>query len=141
MTRAAEARELIDYAAACGAKALVLVPVNDGSGQEDGVRQENLKTALKALKPMLDAADIMGLVEPLGFEICSLRSKTEAADAIEQRLLRRGEMDDADPQRGCGDQPFDDDLPAGEPVLVLPAVEHQLEAGDGQADEHEAGIV
>ena len=83
-TRAAEARELIDYAAACGAKALVLVPVNDGSGQEDGVRQENLKTALKALKPMLDAADIMGLVEPLGFEICSLRSKTEAADAIEQ---------------------------------------------------------
>lgn len=83
-TRAKEARELIDYAAACGAKALVLVPVNDGSGQEDGVRQENLKTSLRALKPMLDAADIMGLVEPLGFEICSLRSKTEAAEAIRQ---------------------------------------------------------
>jgi 2-keto-myo-inositol isomerase len=83
-SRAAEAKELIDYAAASGAKALVLVPVNDGSGQEDGVRQENLKTALRALKPMLDAAGIMGLVEPLGFEICSLRSKTEAADAIEQ---------------------------------------------------------
>lgn len=83
-TRATEAKELIDYAAACGAKALVLVPVNDGSGQEDGVRQENLKTALRALKPLLDAAGIKGLVEPLGFEICSLRSKAEAARAIEE---------------------------------------------------------
>lgn len=80
--RAAEARELISYARDCGAKALVLVPVNDGSGKEDGVRQTNLRQALGALKPMLDAAGVIGLVEPLGFEICSLRSKAEAAEAI-----------------------------------------------------------
>lgn len=80
--RAAEAAHLISYAKDCGAKALVLVPVNDGSGQADGERQANLKQALSALKPMLDAAGITGLVEPLGFEICSLRSKTEAVDAI-----------------------------------------------------------
>lgn len=80
--RAAEAGELIAYAKACGAKALVLVPVNDGSGQADGERQANLKEALFALKPMLDSAGIIGLVEPLGFTICSLRSKTEAVDAI-----------------------------------------------------------
>lgn len=80
--REAEAKELISYARDCGAKALVLVPVNDGSGQADGERQANLRTALKALKPLLDAAGIIGLVEPLGFEICSLRSKTEAAEAI-----------------------------------------------------------
>ena len=80
--RAVEAKELIDYAAACGAKALVLVPKNDGTGQADGERQANLRQALSALKPMLDAAGIIGLVEPLGFEICSLRSKREAADAI-----------------------------------------------------------
>lgn len=80
--RAAEAAHLISYAKDCGAKALVLVPVNDGSGQADGERQANLKQALAALKPMLDAAGITGLVEPLGFEICSLRSKTEAVDAI-----------------------------------------------------------
>ncbi|MET3856968.1 TIM barrel protein [Rhizobium sp. OAE497] len=83
-TRAAEAKELIDYAAACGAKALVLVPKNDGTGREDGTRQANLRQSLTALKPMLDAAGITGLVEPLGFEICSLSSKTEAADAIRE---------------------------------------------------------
>ncbi|MCA1367401.1 TIM barrel protein [Bradyrhizobium sp. BRP14] len=82
--RAAEARELISYASDCGAKALVLVPVNDGSGREDGARQANLRQALKALKPLLDAAGIIGLVEPLGFEICSLRSKAEAAEAIRE---------------------------------------------------------
>ncbi|KQX27714.1 xylose isomerase [Ensifer sp. Root423] len=81
-TRQAEAEELIAYARDCGAKALVLVPVNDGTGQADGERQENLRKALAALKPMLETARIIGLVEPLGFEICSLRSKTEAVDAI-----------------------------------------------------------
>ncbi len=81
-TRAREASHLISYAKDCGAKALVLVPVNDGSGQADGEHQANLRQALAALKPMLDAAGIIGLVEPLGFTICSLRSKTEAVDAI-----------------------------------------------------------
>lgn len=80
--RAAEAKDLIDYASACGARALVLVPKNDGTGQADGERQANLRTALTALKPLLDAAGIVGLVEPLGFEVCSLRSKREAAEAI-----------------------------------------------------------
>ncbi|MBB6484465.1 TIM barrel protein [Rhizobium lusitanum] len=82
--RAGEAAELIDYARDCGAKALVLVPVNDGSGREPDVRRANLRKALSALKPMLEAAGIVGLVEPLGFEICSLRLKSEAADAIEE---------------------------------------------------------
>ncbi len=80
--RAAETKELIDYVAACGAKALVLVPKNDGTGQADGERQANLRQSLTALKPLLDAAGIIGLVEPLGFEICSLRSKREAVEAI-----------------------------------------------------------
>jgi 2-keto-myo-inositol isomerase len=80
--RQTEADELIRYARDCGAQALVLVPVNDGSGQADGARQANLREALAALKPTLDAAGVIGLVEPLGFEICSLRSKTEAVNAI-----------------------------------------------------------
>jgi 2-keto-myo-inositol isomerase len=80
--RADEAASLIDYGAACGAGALVLVPVNDGSGREEGRRQENLRQALAQLRPMLEAAGITGLVEPLGFETCSLRSKKEASEAI-----------------------------------------------------------
>lgn len=81
--REKEAIELADYARDVGAMALVLVPVNDGSGQNDGERQANLRTALKALKPILEQRGLIGFVEPLGFEICSLRSKREAAEAIE----------------------------------------------------------
>ncbi len=81
--REQQAIELADYAKEAGAAALVLVPVNDGSGRQDGERQENLRTALKALKPILEARGLIGFVEPLGFEICSLRSKREAAEAIE----------------------------------------------------------
>jgi 2-keto-myo-inositol isomerase len=81
--REKEATELADYARDVGAMALVLVPVNDGTGQKDGERQSNLRTALKALKPILETRGLTGFVEPLGFEICSLRSKREAAEAIE----------------------------------------------------------
>lgn len=81
--REREAIELADYARDVGATALVLVPVNDGSGQKDGERQANLRTALTALMPILEQRGLIGFVEPLGFEICSLRSKREAAEAIE----------------------------------------------------------
>lgn len=81
--REAEARELVDYAKACGAEALVLVPTNDGSGRANGERQANLRIALKALRPILQEAGVMGFVEPLGFESCSLRYKSEAVEVIE----------------------------------------------------------
>ena len=80
--RAAEAAELIGYTAASGAQALVLVPTNDNSGKGEGTRQANLRQALIALRPLLKAAGIMGFVEPLGFEACSLSCKSEAVDAI-----------------------------------------------------------
>jgi 2-keto-myo-inositol isomerase len=81
--REAEAVELAAYARDCGARALVLVPVNDGSGRAEGERQGNVRVSLKALKPILADHGITGLVEPLGFRICSLRSKREAVDAID----------------------------------------------------------
>lgn len=80
--REVEAIELADYAQACGSEGLVLVPVNDGWGREEGQRQANLTTALAALKPILAERGLVGLVEPLGFEICSQRSKKEVVDAI-----------------------------------------------------------
>ena len=80
--REAEAIALADYARDVGAAALVLVPVNDGTGQGDGERQRNVRGALSALKTILGDRGVRGLVEPLGFEICSLRSKREAAEAI-----------------------------------------------------------
>lgn len=80
--RADAAERLAHYAAECGAEALVLVPLNDGTSREDGLRQERLRKALAGLLPILRAAGVAGLVEPLGFGICSLRSKREAMDAI-----------------------------------------------------------
>jgi 2-keto-myo-inositol isomerase len=80
--RAEEASQLIDYARRSGAEALVLVPTNDGTGLDKQERAENLRRSLAALRSMLDEAGVIGLVEPLGFESCALRSKTEAAEAI-----------------------------------------------------------
>ncbi len=80
--RKAEASKLADYAAACGAQALMLVPVNDGSWSANGGRNGNLRAALKALKPILQSRGLIGLIEPLGFQTSSLRSKNEAANAI-----------------------------------------------------------
>ncbi|GIL01329.1 MAG: hypothetical protein BroJett030_12280 [Alphaproteobacteria bacterium] len=81
--RESEARSLASYCARCGARGLVLVPVNDGSGRADGERQANLRVALQGLAPILVEAGILGLVEPLGFATCSLRLKSEAVEAIE----------------------------------------------------------
>ncbi|ODT76182.1 MAG: xylose isomerase [Pelagibacterium sp. SCN 64-44] len=69
---------LTDYAAASGAKALVMCPLNDGTK----VPFDDLVAALRAIKPILDARGITGLVEPLGFPISSLRTKKEAISAI-----------------------------------------------------------
>ena len=81
--REREAIALAEYARGCGARALVLVPVNDGSGRGDGERLRNATSALKGLKPILADRGITGLVEPLGFVVCSLRRKSEAAEAID----------------------------------------------------------
>jgi 2-keto-myo-inositol isomerase len=81
--REGEAAALADYAAGSGAKALVLVPRNDGGGRGDTERLPNLTAALRGLKPILEARGLVGLVEPLGFEICSLRRKSEAVAGID----------------------------------------------------------
>lgn len=81
--KAAEARDLMRIARRAGAEAVSLIPRNDGQGMGNGERQANLRLALKTLKPMLEDHDLIGLVEPLGFDICALRYKSEAVDAIE----------------------------------------------------------
>ena len=73
------AERLADYAAACGAKALVMCPLNDGTA----VSQGDLVAALQAMAPILRDRGLTGLVEPLGFRISSMRTKAEAITAIE----------------------------------------------------------
>jgi 2-keto-myo-inositol isomerase len=81
--KADEARALMQIAVACGAEAVSLIPRNDGLGMGNGERQANLRVALRELQPLLEEFDLIGLVEPLGFEICALRHKSEAVEAIE----------------------------------------------------------
>lgn len=78
-----EAATLIALAKQAGAEAISLIPRNDGLGLGNGERQANLRMALRDLKPMLEDANLIGLVEPLGFEVCALRYKSEAVEAIE----------------------------------------------------------
>jgi 2-keto-myo-inositol isomerase len=82
-TKADEALSLMRIAKAAGAEAVSLIPRNDNLGTGNGERQAALRVALKALKPMLEDHGLVGMVEPLGFEICALRYKSEAVDAIE----------------------------------------------------------
>jgi 2-keto-myo-inositol isomerase len=81
--RAAEARELIRYAAECGAQALVLCPTNSLKDSRTAAeRHTALVAALKALKPILADHGVLGLIEPLGFEECSVRRKSQAVLAM-----------------------------------------------------------
>lgn len=82
--KASEALSLMRIAAAAGAEAVSLIPRNDNLGTADGERQKALRAALSGLKPMLEDHGLVGMVEPLGFEICALRYKAEAVEAIEE---------------------------------------------------------
>lgn len=75
----ARAEAMADYAQACGARALVMCPLNDGRP----VGFDDLVAALMALRPILQARGLTGLVEPLGFPVSSLRQKAQAIRAIE----------------------------------------------------------
>ena len=70
---------LADYAEAAGARALVMCPLNDGTP----VAHADLVAALAAMAPILRERGLVGLVEPLGFPVSSLRTKRQALDAID----------------------------------------------------------
>lgn len=82
--KAEEAKKLAEYTAETGAKALILVPTNDVKFRPaTEKRLAGLREALAALAPILKENGLIGLVEPLGFEECSLRLKAEAIAAID----------------------------------------------------------
>lgn len=78
-----EVETLIAQARACGAETISLIPRNDGTGTGADERRASLRRALAEILPMLGAADMVALVEPLGFEMSSLRSKAETVEVIE----------------------------------------------------------
>lgn len=79
-----EASDLISIAHACGAEKISLIARNDGKGMGETERRANLDLALRELMPLLQQHDLVGLIEPLGFETCALRDKRDAIEAIER---------------------------------------------------------
>lgn len=77
-----EVRDLITTAESCGAETISLIPRNDGTQTGNGERHANLRIALKNIKPMVEDAGLVALIEPLGFARSSLRSKLETVETI-----------------------------------------------------------
>lgn len=83
--REQQARDMIEWLVCAGGRYLVMCPVNLASYRVNAATAEKrLRESLEHLKPLLDDAGVRGLIEPLGFPICSLRTKREAFNAIEQ---------------------------------------------------------
>jgi 2-keto-myo-inositol isomerase len=62
---------------------IVLCPLNDANDKRSAAqRADELVTSLTAYGPLFAEAEMIGLVEPLGFEICSLRTKKAALEGI-----------------------------------------------------------
>src|SRR5580704_17785805 len=62
---------------------IVLCPLNDANDKRSPAqRADELVTALSAYGPLFAEAKMIGLVEPLGFGICSLRTKKAALEGI-----------------------------------------------------------
>jgi 2-keto-myo-inositol isomerase len=81
--KAQDATRLMKIAVACGAEAISLIPRNDRVGMEPAQRRADLRVALQGFQPLLEEYGLLGLIEPLGFETCSLRFKAEIVDEIE----------------------------------------------------------
>jgi 2-keto-myo-inositol isomerase len=62
---------------------IVLCPLNDANDKRSPAqRADELVTALTAYGPLFAEAKMLGLIEPLGFAICSLRTKKSALEGI-----------------------------------------------------------
>ena len=82
-TMLAQARDLMAVAKECGAEAISLIPRNDGQRLSPQERRGDLRAALRELTPLLNEHDLIGLIEPLGFETCALRDKAPIIEDIE----------------------------------------------------------
>lgn len=77
-----EAEALMKIAVAAGAEAISLIPRNDNVATSRTDSRKVTELALRELLPMLKAYGLRAMVEPLGFEVCSLRYKDLLAEII-----------------------------------------------------------
>ena len=80
--RTKELIKLCDYASQTGIKAIVLVPLNDNSINNEKDQEKLLENSLNNIEKILQNYDLSCLVEPLGFKQSSLRKKSNAVNII-----------------------------------------------------------
>lgn len=79
----AKVERLIAEAQKSGAQSISLIPSNDRKLETDDARLSDLRFALDQILPLIKKANLIALVEPLGFTTSSLRRKREAVEAFE----------------------------------------------------------
>lgn len=78
-----ELRRLLEFAGDLGRPAVILCPHNSTDDLRSAAqRVKDTEQALRTIEPVLTDAGVVGLVEPLGFPECSLRSPAVAAELI-----------------------------------------------------------
>ena len=78
-----ELRRMMDEAASVHCPNIVLCPVNDpGDTRGEAQQRDDLVAALQTYAPLFKEFGMTGLVEPLGFGICSVRFKAQAVKGI-----------------------------------------------------------
>ena len=135
-TRAAQAQALMAYAVDCGAQALVLCPTNSLRDTRPAAqRHDDLVQALSRLAPMLADHGLVGLVEPLGFEECAVRRKSQAVAGIEAvgRPASLGLVHDTFHHHLAGEDRFFPELTG---LVHVSGVEDQALASTAMRDGH-----
>ncbi len=85
-----ELTAMMEAAISVGCRRIVLCPVNDpGDKRTADQQQRDLVSALNRYAELFEKYEMIGLVEPLGFDICSVRYKRQAVDAISETQLSR----------------------------------------------------
>ena len=82
--RSKEFIELCKFASLASIEAIVLVPLNDNSIIEINEQRKLLHHSLKHIETILSDYDVMGFVEPLGFQSSSLRNKSMVKECFQQ---------------------------------------------------------
>ncbi|WP_020683419.1 TIM barrel protein [Marinobacterium rhizophilum] len=134
--RAEAAEKLAQLASACGAKGLVMCPLNDASYCATAEEKSaGLREALAGIKPILEKYNLKGFVEPLGFPISSLRLKQQAVAAIKELNAedRFGLVHDTFHHQGAGETEF---FPQNTGLVHISGVEDPAISFDDMLDAH-----
>lgn len=134
--RETQASTLAQWVDAAGGRGLVLCPLvdakNTASAEE---RRAGLEQSLTALDKVLGRYNLQGFVEPLGFPISTLRSKSEAVETIQALNLssRFALVHDTFHHQGAGDANLFADMTG---LVHISGLEDSTVSFEEMLDEH-----